>query len=152
MTLTHLKAPNHFENQKLSQRFQKFKRLIEALPQDQLPPQVIQKINQWIEEVNTAPSADKPTRKLIATNERKIIKLLEKEVKIVPKNYYRNLWLAIGMSAFGIPLGTAFSVSIGNMAFIGIGLPVGMAIGMAVGSQMDKKAADEGRQLPIETV
>jgi len=35
----------------------------------------------------------------------------------------------------------------GNMAFLGTGIPLGMVIGMAVGSGMDKKAAAEGRQL-----
>ena len=70
-------------------------------------------------------------------------------MKLVPKFYYRNLWMVLGMSAFGIPLGVAFSMSIKNMAFIGIGLPIGMAIGMIVGTNMDKKAFDEGRQLDV---
>ena len=80
----------------------------------------------------------------------KIIKLLEKELKIVPKNYYRNLWFIVGMSVFGLPLGVAFGISIGNLGLLGIGLPIGMVIGIAVGSGMDKKAHKEGRQLNIE--
>ncbi|MFY8110592.1 MAG: hypothetical protein ACOVKP_01170 [Flavobacterium sp.] len=80
----------------------------------------------------------------------KIIKLLEKELKIVPKNYYRNLWSALGMSVFGLPMGAALGLSIGNIGLLGIGLPIGMLIGMLVGSQMDKKAFQEGRQLAIE--
>ena len=66
------------------------------------------------------------------------------------KNHYRNTWLALGMAAFGIPLGVAFGTSSGNMGLIGIGLPIGMVIGMAVGSGMDKKAVESGRQLDLE--
>lgn len=79
-----------------------------------------------------------------------ILKFVEKELKIVPKNYYRNLWVALGMSAFGLPLGVAFGLSIGNMGLMALGLPIGMAIGVLVGSSMDKKALEQGRQLDIE--
>ncbi len=75
---------------------------------------------------------------------------MEKELKIVPRNYYRTTWMVIGMAAFGIPMGAAFGASLGNMAFIGIGLPIGMAIGISVGMGMDKKALKEGRQLDLE--
>jgi hypothetical protein len=58
--------------------------------------------------------------------------------------------MAIGMSAFGIPLGVAFGASLGNMGLLGIGIPIGMVFGMAIGSGMDKKAIQEGRQLDLE--
>jgi hypothetical protein len=80
----------------------------------------------------------------------RLIKLIEKEVKLVPKNYYRNLWLTLGMAGFGIPIGVAFGASLGNMAFIGVGLPIGLAFGIALGTGMDKKALAEGRQLDLE--
>ena len=60
------------------------------------------------------------------------------------------MWLAIGMSAFGLPIGVAFGLSIGNIGLMAIGLPIGMAIGAAVGTGMDKKALEAGRQLDIE--
>ena len=49
---------------------------------------------------------------------------------------------------FGIALGTAFGVSMGNMGLLGVGLPTGMVIGIAVGSGMDKKAQE--KDLPID--
>ena len=58
--------------------------------------------------------------------------------------------MAIGMVAFGLPMGVAFGAALGNMAFLAIGMPVGLAIGLAMGSGMDAKAAEEGRQLNIE--
>ena len=78
-----------------------------------------------------------------------IFRLLEKELKIVPKNYYRNTWLALGMATFGIPFGVIFGMALGNMAFMSIGLPIGMGIGMAIGEKMDQKAQKEGRQLNL---
>jgi hypothetical protein len=78
-----------------------------------------------------------------------ILQMIEKEMKLVPKNRYRNMWLALGMASFGVPLGVVFGLSLGNMAFLGIGLPIGMGIGIAVGTALDKKAADSGNQLDL---
>ena len=76
--------------------------------------------------------------------------MIEKELKLVTKNHYRNTWLALGMAAFGIPLGVAFGTSLGNIAFIGIGLPNGLAVGIAVGTGMDKKVFEEGKLMDLE--
>lgn len=89
-------------------------------------------------------------RKQIRKIQSGILKLIEKELKLVTKNHYRNTWLALGMAAFGIPLGVAFGTSLGNIAFIGIGLPNGLTVGIAVGTGMDKKAFEEGKQMDLE--
>ena len=107
-------------------------------------------INKDIEELNNLPDTDKNLRSQVRKRQFRIVNLIEKELKIVTKNHYRNTWIALGMAAFGIPFGVALGASLGNMAFIGIGLPIGMALGMALGSTMDKKAFDEGRQLDLE--
>lgn len=60
------------------------------------------------------------------------------------------MWIALGMSAFGLPVGAAMGLTIGNMALLGIGLPIGMVFGLAIGSAMDKKSLKEGTQLNIE--
>ena len=116
----------------------------------ELPDDLISTINKGIEEINSFSASDKELRKFIKKTQSRIVKLIEKELKLVPLNHYRNTWLAIGMSAFGIPLGVAFGTSLGNMEYIGIGLPIGMAIGIAVGTEMDKKAFKEGKQLDLE--
>jgi len=54
------------------------------------------------------------------------------------------------MAAFGLPIGAAFGISFGNIAFIGLGFPIGMSIGIALGTQKDKKAKENGKQLDIE--
>lgn len=71
-------------------------------------------------------------------------------MKLVPKNYYRNLWMILGMTTFGLPLGVAFGLSLGNIGLLALGLPIGMVIGLAVGSSLDKKASENGKQLDIE--
>ncbi len=98
-------------------------------------------INTGIDQINSFSEPEKELRKQIRKTQSGILKLIERELKLVTKNHYRNTWLAVGMAAFGIPLGVAFGISIGNMGLLGIGLPIGMVIGMAVGSVMDKKSS-----------
>ena len=124
--------------------------LLNQLRKRNLPENIIESVNQDIEVVNAASLIGNDFRKLVKQKQNKIIKLLEKDLKVVPKNYYRNMWLALGMSVFGLPIGVAFGASIGNIGLLGVGLPIGMAIGALVGSKMDKKALEEGRQLNIE--
>ena len=144
------KRVNIDQNKKLNNTYSQFGELLNELNKKELPNEVISSINSGIEEINSFKESEKGLRKLIRKAQSRIIKLIEKELKLVTKNHYRNTWLAIGMSVFGIPLGVAFGTSLGNMGFIGIGLPIGMAIGMAIGSGMDKKAFEEGRQLDLE--
>ncbi|THF53189.1 hypothetical protein E6C50_03015 [Flavobacterium supellecticarium] len=140
---------NTSENSKLPPLYTQFQKLLEELRKKELPDALIESINQDIEVLNTTTLTDDKLRKLLKDKQTKIVQLVEKEVKIVPQKYYMTLWLAIGMSAFGIPLGTVLGLSLGNMGLLGIGLPIGMAIGIAVGTNRDKKALQEGRQLNV---
>ncbi len=135
---------------KLNNAHTQLQKLLEILSQKKLPNDIIVKINSEISEVNSSSLTGKKLLNFIKKRQSKIITLVEKELKIVPINYYRNLWAALGMSAFGLPAGVVLGLSLGNMVFLGIGLPIGLAIGMAVGTATDKKAKDEGRQLDIE--
>jgi len=138
------------ENKKLSKTYFQFERLLKELSDRELPKEIIDFINRNVEGLNLIPSSEKRLKTQIIKRQSKIIREIEKELKIVPKNYYRNTWLAIGMSVFGIPFGVVLGTSLNNMGLIGIGLPIGMVIGLVVGSGMDKKALEEGRQLDLE--
>jgi hypothetical protein len=138
------------QNEQLTKNYINLLTVLEALKDRLLPEDMIVSINQEIEELYHFKGSDKEVNKQLKNARAAILKLVEKELKLVPKNYYRNLWMAIGMSAFGMPIGIALSVALDNFAFIAIGLPIGMPIGMAVGSAMDKRAEEEGRQLDIE--
>ena len=151
MKLTELKQrPDLKGNDKLESAYIQFGKLISELNSRELPHEVALAVNAEIEDINTTTDQGRELRKHIRQNQTRVIKLVEKKLKLVTKNHHRNTWLAIGMAAFGIPLGLAFGTSLGNMGFIGIGLPIGLAIGIGVGTQLDKKAAEEGRQLDLE--
>jgi|AVFP01.1.fsa_nt_gi hypothetical protein len=146
MSLTNLKSFPQASS-KFGSRINHFKKLLDELAQRNLPDHIITFINTQVAAINELKGSDKRDGRIVLKCQQNILRKLEKELKIVPKNYYRNLWMALGMSAFGIPMGVALGASLGNMAFIGVGIPIGMAIGMGVGSGMDQKAEKEGRQL-----
>ena len=108
------------------------------------------KINEYVGEINEISLSGREMKKRLNTVQSNIVRLLVKELKIAPKNYYRMLWMGIGMASFGVPIGVALGASLDNMAFIGIGIPIGFSIGIALGAGMDKKAKEEGRQLDVE--
>jgi hypothetical protein len=131
-------------------RIQNFSELLVAIGKLDLPPSVVGALNLKIEAINQMQGTEKEYRKALINTEYKILKFLEKEHKIVPKNHYQKTWLALGMALFGIPIGVAMGAALGNMGFIGVGIGMGLAIGIATGSAMDKKALKEGRQLEFE--
>lgn len=126
-----------------------FKALIAELKKRELPQELVSSINNEIEQLNSVVS-EKTLKKQLKSSQSRILKSLEKDIKLVPKNHYRNTWMVLGMTTIGVPLGVAFGTSLDNMAFLGIGIPIGMVIGLAIGSELDKKAYNEGRQLDIE--
>lgn len=130
--------------------YDQFQKLILEIRKRELPMDLTTVINNKIDSLNQLSDANKSLKTEIQKTQSKIIGLLAQKLKIVPINYYRKTWFVLGMTVFGLPIGAAMGLSLGNMGYIGIGLPVGMFIGLAVGTQMDKKAMEEGRQLDIE--
>lgn len=142
--------PEITTDEKLSKKYGAFRSLLTEINSREIPADVQSQINESIQRINAYNGPAKGLKKVLRKEKYGVIKVLEKELKIVPKGHYRNMWMAIGMSAFGVAMGTAFGVALDNMAFIGIGIPIGMSIGMAIGAGMDEKAAKEGRQLSFE--
>lgn len=134
---------------KLRKKYKYLEQLMNELSTRELQEQVITLLNKEIEDLNTIPSGDKYFAKELRKKKNNVLKSLEKELKIVPKHYYRTLWMVLGMSVFGVPMGVAFGAALDNMAFLSIGIGAGMAIGVGIGSGMDEKAKKEGRQLNI---
>ena len=145
-----IERQNISENLKAFNAYQQLGRLLNALEVKELPTETIDLINNEIEELNSISVIDKYFVKATKQKENRLIELIEKKHKIVPINYYGKLWMILGMSGFGIPMGLVFGLSVGNFGMLGIGLPIGMAIGVGVGTRMDKKAFNEGRQLDFE--
>ena len=138
------------QNVKLHNVYSQYKKLLELVSEKTLTDEIITEVNGDIAVINSCSESEKQLKKQIGKAQSSTIKLIEKELKLVTINHYRNTWLALGISVFGVPLGVALGASLGNMGYLGIGLPIGMVIGVAVGTKMDKKAKAEGRQLDIE--
>lgn len=150
MNITALRErPENITNAKLNSLYLQFKQLLAELRTKQLNSDLISSINSDIEEINTSLFVGDDLKKLVKQKQTSILKQL-KDLKFIPKHYYRNLWMVLGLSAFGLPIGMIFGFSIGNIGLMGVGLPIGMAIGTVVGTAMDKKAFNEGRQLDLE--
>lgn len=138
------------ENKQLIDTYIQFEKLLTQLRKRKLPDEVVQAINTNIDLIDPDPGTEEDLRKQLRKTQSDILRLIEKELKLVPKNHYRNVWLALGIAAFGVPLGVVFGASLGNMGYLAIGIPFGLSIGLAIGTGLDKKAADEGRQLDVE--
>lgn len=142
--------PELLTDSKIKALYDQLQQLLNELEKKKVSAETANTINSEIEAINSTSLHDKDLYKMLKQKQNGIIKLLEKEHKIVPKNYYRNLWMAVGMGAFGLPIGVAFGLLIHNIALLSIGLPIGLGVGVLVGSSLDKKAETEGRQLDVE--
>ncbi len=142
--------PTIEQDKKLQEKYTCFGKLLEELKKKEVPVAIVDSINQDLDEINSFSGTGGALLKLFRKKQTSMLKMLEKELKLVTKNHYRNMWMAVGMSAFGIPMGAAIGISAGNLGLLAIGLPIGMAIGIAVGTAMDKKARENGKQLDVE--
>jgi len=151
MNIIELKErPGIQQHIKLHQAYLQLQTFLHELNKRSIPNNVAQPINATILNLNTIADATTGLKKAIHKAQSNIIKLVVKELKIVPRSYYRNMWFAVGMTAFGLPIGVIFGMSMGNIGLMAVGLPLGMLIGAIIGTSMDKKAAKEGRQLQTE--
>ena len=142
--------PELLTDSKIKALYDQLQQLLNELEKKKVSAETANTINSETEAINSTSLHDKDLYKMLKQKQNGIIKFLEKEHKIVPKNYYRNLWMAVGMGAFGLPIGVAFGLLIHNIALLSIGLPIGLGVGVLVGSSLDKKAEAEGRQLDVE--
>lgn len=141
------RSSESFDSPRKAKAWDKLRSLLEELGTMELKPEVQEVIVRSVQELNAYEGSDARLITLARKLSNRILWSLEKQMNIVAANHHRTRWLALGMSVFGIPMGAAFGLSLGNMAFLGIGIPVGMAVGIAIGSSMDTKAKEEGRQL-----
>lgn len=138
------------KSDKLDLRIDTFQIIIAELNNKEIPEKIAVQINSYVDSLSASSTDEKIFRKQLYKTQNKILALVKKELKLVPINHYRSVWMAIGMAAFGMPIGVAYGSAIGNMGLLAIGIPIGMVIGIAVGAGMDKKAKQEGKQLNVE--
>ena len=121
-----------------------FNELISALNDKELDEEMIEHIKGNMSNVRS-----ELTFNTIKKEESKILDYVKREKGYVAQNHYMTLWIALGMSAIGVPIGVAIGLALDQLGFMGIGIGGGLAIGVAIGSAKDKKAKEQGKQLPI---
>lgn len=136
-------------NERLGKKFLQFEKLLNELRKRQLQDGLIIFINEHIKKVNEVQGSVGSIKRQLKRSQYQILKKVERELKLVVKNHYRNMWLGVGM-ALGVAIGSAIGTGSGNMSLLAIGLPIGMAIGIGYGTNLDKKAKEEGKQLDLE--
>jgi len=151
MQISLLKASENFSNNNnLQKAVGKFNELLIEINSRNLEETTCSIIQKEVDTLNGLAITDKKFRSNLRSAQSLIVKYIEKNHKLVPQKHYTKLWMVLGMSLFGLPLGSAIGLASKNMGLLGIGLPIGMAIGVGIGAGMDKKAANEGRQLGVE--
>lgn len=144
------RIPNLDQNKKLNRVYTQFDTLLAALREKNLSEEIVEYINTGVDQINAVNGSEKAILKQVRSTQSSILRLMEKKLKLVTKNHYRNLWLSLGMAAIGIPIGVAFGASFGNMGLLALGIPIGMVIGLVIGTKLDRKVLEEGNQLDIE--
>jgi hypothetical protein len=142
--------PKIDKNSRLSKKYVQFQKLITELSNKELNDAVVLIINENINSINSIPVLGNQFSKRLKSAQSKILKIIEKQHKLATKNHYRNIWLALGIGAIGVPIGVVIGSITGNMAFIGIGIPIGFGVGIVIGTMMDNKLKDQGKQLDLE--
>jgi len=140
----------NISDEKARKNYRELSQLLQLLRETELSEHVILTINEEVKGIEGLSPQDKGFRSGVKKAKSAIFKILVKDARLVPRNYYRNQWTGLGMTVFGLPLGLAIGFGTNNGAFLAVGVAMGMAIGVAVGNSMDKKAEEEGRQLDIE--
>ena len=94
--------PSFEENPNLAKAADNLRTLLTAIAQKKIPRLQEQKINEIIAGVNNSLGQDPELLKQKKAAQTAIIKLLEQDLQLVPKNHYQLQWLVLGMAAFGI--------------------------------------------------
>ena len=144
------KSPPDLSGKKNNKKYIRLKSVITALNKKDLNENTWNEINIIIQAFNNLDIPERDYGKKAERVRIKILSIAEKKMKLIAKNTMMTRWMAIGMSAFGVPFGIIYGLSMDNMAFLGVGIAMGMSIGVGIGIAMDKKALKENRQLDIE--
>lgn len=135
---------------KLTKKFTSLSNLIFAAGKHDLPDSFVIYLNNEIDKISQFPGNTTETIKKLGEVQADFLKKLEKEHQLVPKNYYRNLWIPLGMGAFGVPIGVVFGLLMDNLSLLSVGFPIGIGFGVALGVSLDQKALKNGKQLDFE--
>ena len=143
-----MKSPGSRNDEMLEAEYVQLTKIVNELSGKTLPVHITLQINDELARVNYFTGSKKELLRQIRRSQARILRLLEKKLNLVPRNYYRNTWSFIGISFFGIPAVLAGFI-IGNLELMAAGMPLGICVGMAIGHLMDKRAVQNGYQLNV---
>ena len=135
------------QNKKYVKVSSKMQDLIVALNKKEIPDEFISVINDDIKNLNSFFGTDKQLIKLTKKTTAKILKFVDTKLKLVSKHHYRNVGMIMGML-----FGPIVTLPFDGFGYSGLGMILGMAIGIGIGTNLDTKAAKEGKQLDVENV
>jgi hypothetical protein len=144
--LIEIPLPEHIKL-KVERSLRQYNKLLKQLQGRPLQPETEQFITHQIATIKTFNLQLKPSSRKIDQSKRQLLSYLQKNEGIYAKNHFMTLYMAVGMTAIGLPAGIIFSFIVDNTAFIGVGLPVGLSIGLAVGRQKDLQIKAKGKQI-----
>lgn len=136
--------------QKSLKEVEKLNQLISAANQHILPEDLVATWNGKCEELGNSSFEDKSFSKKVKSETSALLKDLNNRAGLYSPQYFQTLWMGVGMAAFGIPFGVAFSAILKNFAFIGIGIPIGLSLGIAIGVGKDNQIKKAGKQLDFK--
>ena len=138
------------ENTRLQKAHQQVTGLIAALDKREVPQDITEEINIIIANLNAFTGDEKQFARELNQAYQHILKLVQEKLNWVPKDFYRNQWMALGLSVFGLPLGVVMGLALDDMTYMAVFFPLGMVFGMGIGAGLDKKAVEEGRVLDLD--
>lgn len=151
MKLQELQLRNFSPQRKgLVKEYSLLEELIIELQDRELPPEVVVELNMEIAHLNAIVEDHKKLFKALKRVKKNVLKILHDDLGLVPKNYYRNFGLAIGMSVIGVPIGVLLSELLNDYSYVAFGFLLGMIAGLAIGNLFDKNALENNQQLQLE--
>lgn len=147
--INELDIHTNFKSEKTVYSLQRIETYLEALKRHgtPIPEPIEQEINKELALISSFDGSESELQfKLFALYDH-IKKMMAAELKLVPKNHYQSIWMSLGLSLFGLPVGLLWYFMTDSVVYIALGLPIGLLIGMSVGINLDRKAEREGRQL-----
>src|SRR5210317_759765 len=96
------------KNKKINDAYDKMQLLIEALNKKDIPSEELTTINDHIVSINSFGGTDKELTKELKKTYKIILSFIEENLKLVPKNHFRALWIVYGSLA-GVVLSSIFA-------------------------------------------
>lgn len=145
MELSHLQPQDEKSLEKKEQKaVDHFNEIIDALNAKEIDENTVTYIHERMASIQENFSFN-----TIKKEESKVLDFVNKQHGYVAQNHYKSLWIALGMSAIGVPIGVGIGLALDQLGFMGIGIAMGLTVGIIIGSTKDKEAKKKGKQLHV---